>query len=71
VGLRLRRRIKILPGVHLNISKSGISTSIGRPGATFNIGKRGKYVTLGLPGSGVFYSTKFRVPDIPPKRLGN
>lgn len=28
-----RKRIKIIPGVHLNLSKSGISTSIGTKGA--------------------------------------
>jgi len=33
MGLRLRKSIKILPGVKLNISKSGISTSIGVRGA--------------------------------------
>lgn len=29
-----RRRIKIIPGVHLNFSKSGISTTIGVKGAS-------------------------------------
>ena len=58
MGLRFRRSLKILPGVRLNFSKSGISTTIGRRGASFNIGPRGKYLNLGLPGTGVSYRTK-------------
>lgn len=29
MGWRFRRTIKILPGVHLNVSRSGVSTSAG------------------------------------------
>jgi hypothetical protein len=32
VSLRLRKSIKLMPGVRINISKSGVSTSIGIPG---------------------------------------
>lgn len=33
-----KKRIKIIPGVHLNLSKNGISTSIGGHGYTVNLG---------------------------------
>lgn len=56
MGFRFRKSISIIPGVRLNISKGGFSTSIGRPGATVNIGKRGVRGTVGLPGSGLSYS---------------
>jgi len=58
MGFRFRKTIKLLPGVRLNITKSGVSsTSIGRPGATLNVGgKRGPRVTVGVPGTGVSYS---------------
>jgi len=57
MGFRFRRSFKIVPGVRLNVSKSGLSTSIGRPGATLNVGgKRGPRVTVGLPGTGLSYS---------------
>ena len=56
MGFRFRKSIRLLPGVRLNISKSGFSTSVGRPGATINIGKRGVRGTVGLPGSGLSYS---------------
>ena len=56
MGLRFRRRIKIFPGVWFNLSKSGISTSIGGKGLTVNL-KGGKAkTTVGLPGTGLSYS---------------
>lgn len=57
MGLRFRKSIKVLPGVKLNISKSGISTSVGRRGATVNFSKRGTRATVGIPGTGISYST--------------
>ena len=53
---RFRRSIK-LPGVRLNVSKSGIFTSIGTNGATVNIGgKDGTKAKVGIPGSGLSYT---------------
>ena len=56
MGWRFRNSIRLMPGVRLNISKSGISTSLGPRGATLNIGKRGTRATVGLPGSGISHS---------------
>ena len=56
MGFRFRKSIKLFPGVRLNLSKSGISTSIGVPGATINIGKRGTRGTVGIPGTGISYT---------------
>lgn len=56
MGLRYRKQVKLLPGVKLNISKSGFSTSIGKPGNTLNVSRRGVKSTVGLPGSGLSYS---------------
>lgn len=50
---RFRRTIKIFPGVRANISKGGVSFSLGKPGFTINVGKHGIRRTVGLPGSGV------------------
>jgi hypothetical protein len=57
---RFRRSFKILPGVRLNVSKTGVSTSLGKPGATVNI--RGDRVreTVGIPGTGLSYSEQQR-----------
>lgn len=57
MGFRFRKSVKILPGIRLNFSKSGISTSLGGPGASINIGPKGTRKTVGLPGSGMSYST--------------
>jgi Protein of unknown function (DUF4236) len=56
VGLRFRKSIKLFPGVRINLSKSGISASLGVPGATLNIGKLGLRSTVGIPGSGLSYT---------------
>ena len=55
MGFRFYRSFKVLPGVRLNVSKSGISTSLGGRGATFNFGRRGRRYTVGLPGTGLSY----------------
>lgn len=56
MGLRFQKRIKILPGVYINLSKSGASASLGGHGATVNVGTSGKrMVTLGIPGTGLSY----------------
>ena len=53
-----RRRIKIIPGVYLNLSKSGISTSIGIRGANLTLGKTGAYLNTGIPGTGIYQRQK-------------
>lgn len=57
MGFRFRRSISILPGLRLNISKRGLSTSIGGRGHTVNISRRGVRTTVGIPGTAVSYST--------------
>jgi hypothetical protein len=56
MGLRFQKRIKILPGVYINLSKSGVSASVGGKGATVNVGSTGRrMVTFGIPGTGLSY----------------
>lgn len=58
MGFRFRRRIKIAPGVYINVGKSGItSATIGKAGASLNIGKKGTRATVGLPGTGISYTS--------------
>ena len=54
---RFRKSVKLFPGVRLNISKGGISTTFGPRGVSVNLGKRGTRATVGVPGTGVSYST--------------
>lgn len=53
-----RRRIKIAPGVNLNLSKSGISTSVGPKGAKMTFGPNGTYLHTGIPGTGIYSRRK-------------
>jgi len=59
MGLRFRRRIKLFPGVAINIGKTGVtSCSIGGKGLTVNVSKKGTRATVGIPGTGISYSEK-------------
>lgn len=59
MGFRFTKRIKVLPGITLNISKSGLSTTIGPRGAKVTVGgKRGPRATLGIPGTGLSHSQR-------------
>lgn len=65
---RYRKRIKIIPGVYLNLSKSGISTSVGMRGANLTLGKSGTYLNSGLPGTGIYQRQRLsgsnqRIPE--------
>jgi hypothetical protein len=58
--------------VKLNLSKSGVSTSVGKRGATMNFSGRGTKATVGIPGSGLSYSkqlTKKKKAAADPKDL--
>lgn len=57
-GLRFQKRLRILPGLRINLSKSGASTTLGPRGAGVNIGKDGITTNAGLPGSGLSYRQK-------------
>jgi hypothetical protein len=54
MALNYRKRIQVFPGLTLNLSKSGVSTTVGRGGASVNIGKRGTYLNTGIPGTGIY-----------------
>ena len=61
MGFRFRRSVKVFPGVRVNFSGSGVSTSVGSRGTSVTIGKRGTYLNLGVPGTGV--SFRQRIDD--------
>ena len=61
-GLRFQKRLRVLPGVRINLSKSGTSTSIGPRSADVNIGRNGVSANAGIPGTGLSYRTKLAKP---------
>ncbi len=58
--LRFWRRIRIAPGVTINLSKRGGSLSVGPRGAKVTVGRRGTRGTVGLPGTGLFYTSQIK-----------
>ena len=57
MGFRYRKSVRLIPGVRLNLSKSGTSVSVGGRGLTTNFSKRGRRTTISLPGTGLSYTT--------------
>ena len=55
--IRIRKSFDLFPGVKVNMSKGGMSISVGRRGFHLNFSKRGVRQTVGLPGSGVSESS--------------
>jgi hypothetical protein len=51
--LRFYRRLRIAPGLTINLSERGVSATVGERGAHLTIGTRGKTASVGVPGSGV------------------
>lgn len=52
-----RKRIKVIPGVHLNFSKRGISTSIGVKGLSVNLSSSGTKLNTNFLG----FSNSYRL----------
>src|ERR1700730_10631921 len=64
---RFRRSFRVLPDLRLNLSKSGVSTSIGRRGAWFTVGPKGTRTTVGLPGTGISHTSTHSAYPVRPK----
>lgn len=55
MGWRFQKRIRIAPGLRLNVSKRGLGISMGTRGARLSVGPRGVRTSVGIPGSGLYY----------------
>lgn len=58
MGFRFEKRIHLFKGLTINLSKSGVSLTVGIPGASVNLGKGGFAGNAGLPGTGLSYREK-------------
>jgi hypothetical protein len=54
MSLRFYRRIRILPGVRLNLGLHGAGLSVGPRGLHVGINRRGSYASAGIPGTGLY-----------------
>lgn len=56
MAFRFFKRVRIAPGLTVNLSKSGGSLSFGPRGGKLTVGPRGVRTTAGLSGTGLFYT---------------
>jgi len=56
MGFRFSKSFKILPGVRVNVGKTGASVSIGPQGAKLTLDSKGTRMTAGIPGTGLSYT---------------
>jgi hypothetical protein len=54
MALKFRKRMKLFPGFYLNLSKSGMSATVGMRGFSVNVGQKGTYLNTGIPGTGLY-----------------
>src|SRR5687768_13258707 len=57
-GFRFRREFHVLPWLKFNISKTGVSATIGPEQAHLTVGSHGTYVYVDLPGKGIYFQRK-------------
>ena len=63
MSFRFQRRIKILPGLRLNVSKTGFSWTVGTRGASVTA-RDGKLTgNVGIPGTGLSYRMRLDLPS--------
>lgn len=58
MGLRFQRVLRVFPWLRINVSKSGVSGSVGPRGADINIGRHGVTTNAGIPGTGISYRSR-------------
>ena len=54
-SFRFRKVVALGRFLKLNVSKTGVSASVGRPGAMLNVRKDRVDGTVGVPGTGLSY----------------
>jgi len=62
MGWIFRQSFQVIPGLRINLSKSGLSASIGGSPLTLNVGPRGVTGTASIPGTGISYRHHFETP---------
>jgi hypothetical protein len=65
---RFRKSFKVLPGLKLNLTRHGLSATLGAAPFSLNVGPRGVYSNVGIPGTGTWDRQRLDQPS--PTRLG-
>lgn len=58
MGLRFQRVLRLFPWLRINLSKGGVSGSVGPRGADVNVGRHGVTTNAGIPGTGISYRSR-------------
>ncbi|MGA3294266.1 MAG: DUF4236 domain-containing protein [Candidatus Acidiferrales bacterium] len=64
MGWRFRKSFRVLPGVRLNLSKSGLSATVGVAPFHVNVGPRGVYGDVSIPGTGIYNRQRLDTPAV-------
>jgi Protein of unknown function (DUF4236) len=60
-SFRLRRSVKVAPGVRINFNKKSVGLSLGTRGARYSVNSSGRRTTsVGIPGTGLSYRSQSR-----------
>jgi Protein of unknown function (DUF4236) len=62
---RFRKSFKVLPGVKLNLTRRGLSATLGAAPFSVNVGPRGVYRNISIPGTGLWDRQRVDVPRVP------
>lgn len=69
MGWRFRKSFKVFPGVRLNLSRHGVSATLGAAPFGLNVGPRGVYSNVSVPGTGLYARQRLdsadRAPTVP------
>jgi hypothetical protein len=67
---RFRKSFKVLPGVRLNLTRRGLSATVGAAPFSVNFGPRGVYGNVSIPGTGLWDRERLDTPpDRPPSPM--
>src|SRR5438046_8312783 len=70
MGLRVWRRVRIAPGLTVNLSRRGASVSAGGRGHWLTAGRRGLRGTVGIPGTCGWYTARLHPRSAASSKFG-
>jgi hypothetical protein len=63
---RFRKSFKVIPGVRLNLTRNGLSATLGAAPFSVNIGPKGTYANMSIPGTGIWDRERIDAPTRSP-----
>jgi len=62
---RFRKTFKVIPGVRLNLTRNGLSATLGAAPFSVNVGPKGTYANMSIPGTGIWDRERLDAPSRP------